>query len=277
MIIIDAKIMRQNVAAASDDRMLCVALCPISRGIPKALLLCPFTIPLRYLRNLWFFNFGFGINSMSLPWLSSLPRVRACAYSARAMVLRTSESKVLSRPAMVAERARLKRDGRVLVFTNGAFDILHAGHVTYLQFARRQGDALVVGLNSDASVKRYKGDKRPVNPQSDRALVLAALECVDYVVVFDEDEPKELIGELIPDVLVKGADWAHYVSGRDIVEAHGGKVVLADMVAGRSTTNVIGKVVEVYGGTNPPSPSSSPSPSNPPSRGTTTDKQDAVQ
>lgn len=177
---------------------------------------------------------------------------------------------------MVAERARLKRDGRVLVFTNGAFDILHAGHVTYLQFARRQGDALVVGLNSDASVKRYKGDKRPVNPQSDRALVLAALECVDYVVVFDEDEPKELIGELIPDVLVKGADWAHYVSGRDIVEAHGGKVVLADMVAGRSTTNVIGKVVEVYGGTNPPSPSSSPSPSNPPSRGTTTDKQDAV-
>lgn len=180
-------------------------------------------------------------------WLSSLPPLPACAYSGRVMSLRTSDSKVMSRSAMVAERARLKREGRVLVFTNGAFDILHAGHVTYLQFARQQGDALVVGLNSDASVKRYKGDKRPVNPQSDRALVLAALECVDYVVVFDEDEPKELIGELIPDVLVKGADWAHYVSGRDVVEAHGGKVVLADMVAGRSTTNVIGKIVEVYG------------------------------
>jgi rfaE bifunctional protein nucleotidyltransferase chain/domain len=139
------------------------------------------------------------------------------------------------------------RGPKKLVFTNGAFDILHAGHVTYLQFARSQGDALCVGLNSDASVKRYKGDKRPVNPQADRARVLAALACVDYVVVFDEDEPKELIGEIIPDVLVKGADWAHYVSGRDIVEAHGGKVVLADVVAGRSTTNTIERIVQAYG------------------------------
>lgn len=158
----------------------------------------------------------------------------------------SSESKILSREAMVKERARLRSAGRKLVFTNGAFDILHAGHVTYLQFAREQGDALCVGLNSDASVKRYKGDKRPVNSQADRALVLAALACVDYVVIFDEDEPKELIGEIIPDVLVKGADWAHYVSGRDVVEAHGGKVVLAEMVAGRSTTNVIQKIVEAY-------------------------------
>ncbi len=146
------------------------------------------------------------------------------------------------------ERARLRAAGKRLVFTNGAFDILHAGHVTYLQFAREQGDALCVGLNSDASVKRYKGDKRPVNGQADRALVLAALACVDYVVIFDEDEPKELIGAIVPDVLVKGADWAHYVSGRDIVEAHGGKVVLAEMVAGRSTTNVIARIVEAYGG-----------------------------
>lgn len=149
---------------------------------------------------------------------------------------------------MPAERARLRAAGKKLVFTNGAFDILHAGHVTYLQFARNQGDALCVGLNSDASVKRYKGDLRPVNPQDDRARVLAALACVDYVVIFDEDEPKELIGEIIPDVLVKGADWAHYVSGRDIVEAHGGKVVLAQMVEGRSTTNVIQRVLEAYGG-----------------------------
>lgn len=148
---------------------------------------------------------------------------------------------------MKAERERLEQEGQRLVFTNGAFDILHAGHVTYLNFARAQGDALVVGLNSDASVKRYKGDKRPVNSQQDRALVLAALECVDYVVIFDEDEPKALIADILPDVLVKGADWAHYVSGRDIVEANGGKVVLADMVEGRSTTNTISRIVEAYG------------------------------
>ena len=156
-------------------------------------------------------------------------------------------SKLLTREAMVAERARLRAAGKKLVFTNGAFDILHAGHVTYLQFAREQGDVLCVGLNSDASVKRYKGDLRPVNPQDDRACVLAALACVDYVVIFDEDEPKELIGEIIPDVLVKGADWAHYVSGRDIVEAHGGKVVLAQMVEGRSTSNTIQRIVQAYG------------------------------
>jgi len=142
----------------------------------------------------------------------------------------------------------MSEENRTLVFTNGSFDILHAGHVTYLDFARKQGDALLVGLNSDASVKRYKGDKRPVNSQDDRALVLASLECVDYVVIFDEDEPKELIGAVIPDILVKGADWAHYVSGRDIVEANGGKVVLADMVNGKSTTGTIQKIVEAYGG-----------------------------
>lgn len=159
-----------------------------------------------------------------------------------------SEAKILSREMMVKERTRLREAGRALVFTNGAFDILHAGHVTYLQFAREQGEALCVGLNSDASVKRYKGDKRPVNSQADRALVLAALGCVDYVVIFDEDEPKELIAEIIPDVLVKGADWAHYVSGRDVVEAHGGRVVLAEMVEGRSTSAVIRKIIEAYGG-----------------------------
>ena len=147
---------------------------------------------------------------------------------------------------MRAIRRSLKKQGRTVVFTNGAFDILHAGHVTYLEFARKQGDALVVGLNSDASVRRYKGDKRPVNPQADRAKVLAALECVDYVVIFDEDEPAKLIAELLPDVLVKGSDWAHYVSGRDVVEKHGGKVVLAKLVKGRSTSDVIRKVVNAY-------------------------------
>ena len=156
--------------------------------------------------------------------------------------MRPAAGKIKTWDAMRRERDDLRKARRSLVFTNGAFDILHAGHVTYLEFAREQGDALVVGLNSDDSVRRYKGPERPVNRQEDRARVLAALECVDYVVVFDQDEPKELIAEILPDVLVKGADWAHYVSGRDIVEAHGGRVVLAEMLEGRSTTQVIEKI-----------------------------------
>ena len=147
---------------------------------------------------------------------------------------------------MKTERARLKRAGKKVVFTNGSFDILHAGHVTYLEFARRQGDVLIVGLNSDSSVRRYKGDKRPINKQIDRAKVLAALECVDYVVIFGEDEPAKLIGELVPDVLVKGADWAHYVSGRDVVEKNGGNVVLAKIVPGRSTSGMINRIILAY-------------------------------
>lgn len=134
------------------------------------------------------------------------------------------------------ERDRLHAEAKKLVFTNGCFDILHRGHTQYLAFARAQGDALVVGLNSDASVRRAKGPTRPVNAEQDRAFVLGSLRVVDYVVIFDEDEPRDLISQILPDVLVKGKDWAHYVSGRDIVEAHGGKVVLADMVEGKSTT-----------------------------------------
>jgi rfaE bifunctional protein nucleotidyltransferase chain/domain len=148
----------------------------------------------------------------------------------------------MGRAAMKKERARLRKQGRKLVFTNGCFDILHAGHVDYLTFARQQGDALLIGLNSDSSVKRNKGPERPINPEKDRAKVLSALECVDYVVIFDEDEPADLIGEIIPDVLVKGEDWAHYVSGKDIVERNGGKVVLAKLTKGRSTTDVIRKI-----------------------------------
>ncbi len=153
---------------------------------------------------------------------------------------------------MTADQARVFRDslyakGQKLVFTNGCFDILHKGHVTYLTFARNQGDALCVGINSDASVKRNKGEDRPINQEEDRAFVLASLECVDCVVLFDEDEPYHLIGQIIPQVLVKGKDWAHYVSGRDIVEANGGQVILADMVEGRSTTGTIERIIKVYG------------------------------
>ena len=161
---------------------------------------------------------------------------------------RSPESKMLSRDAMADERKRLKRAGRVLVFTNGAFDLLHPGHIQYLDWARRQGDVLCVGLNSDQSVKSYKDDGRPVNPQFSRARVLAALECVDYVVIFNEPEPVKLVELLIPDVLVKGEDWAHYVSGRDIVEKHGGRVALAKLAKGYSTSGIIKKIMNACHG-----------------------------
>ena len=128
---------------------------------------------------------------------------------------RSAAKCILDAAAMRAERDRLHAAGKVLVFTNGCFDILHRGHVDYLAFARAQGDALVVGLNSDASVRRNKGPARPIVGEQDRAWVLASLRCVDYVVLFDEPEPRELIARILPDVLVKGRDWAHYVSGRE--------------------------------------------------------------
>ncbi len=151
--------------------------------------------------------------------------------------------RILTPAEVRAERDRLKEDGKTLVFTNGCFDILHRGHAEYLSFARAQGDALCVGLNSDASVRRNKGPARPVNSEDDRAFVLGSLRAVDFVVIFDEDEPKEIIAQILPQILVKGEDWAHYVSGREIVEANGGRVVLAPMVEGRSTTNTIERVI----------------------------------
>jgi len=161
--------------------------------------------------------------------------------------MREVQTKIVDRATIAGLRASARAGGKTFVFTNGCFDVLHAGHVDYLTFARRQGDMLVVGVNSDRSVRELKGPRRPVVPQSDRVRILAALECVDYVVVFDDEEPKNLIAQILPDVLVKGRDWAHYVSGRDIVEANGGHVVLADMVEGISTTNVIAKIVAAYG------------------------------
>ncbi len=144
------------------------------------------------------------------------------------------------------ERDRLDAAGKKLVFTNGCFDILHRGHAEYLAFARAQGDALCLGLNSDLSVRRAKGPTRPINPEADRAFVAGSLRAVDFVVLFDEDEPKELIAKILPHVLVKGKDWAHYVSGREIVEANGGRVVLAEMVEGRSTTGTIERVLAAH-------------------------------
>src|ERR1035437_5840482 len=159
------------------------------------------------------------------------------------MTMPIDTPKVLTVEEVRAERDKLVASGKKLVFTNGCFDILHRGHVSYLTFARNQGDALVVGLNSDASVKSNKGDQRPIHSEDDRAFVLGALRAVDFVVIFDDKEPREIISRILPQVLVKGSDWAHYVSGRDIVEANGGKVVLADMVEGRSTTNTVERLL----------------------------------
>jgi len=151
--------------------------------------------------------------------------------------------KILSREAARDMVTRNRRMGRTTVFTNGCFDILHAGHVTYLEEARRLGDCLVVGLNSDASIRRLKGPDRPVNPESDRARVLAALGCVDAVVLFDEDTPLELIKALGPDVLVKGADWTEEeIVGGAEVRAAGGRVVTIPLVANRSTTGIIERI-----------------------------------
>jgi rfaE bifunctional protein nucleotidyltransferase chain/domain len=130
--------------------------------------------------------------------------------------------------------------GKKIVFTNGVFDILHPGHLRYLQAARRHGDLLIVGLNSDASVRRNKGPRRPINPELERAEVLEALACVDAVCVFDEDTPADIIRLVQPDILVKGADWpADRIVGRDTVEARGGRVILEAVEQGYSTTALI--------------------------------------
>ena len=133
--------------------------------------------------------------------------------------------------------------GRRVVFTNGVFDLLHPGHVRYLRFARSLGDVLLVGVNGDASVRRNKGPARPINPDRERAELVAALACVDAVVIFDEDTPAEIIRLVQPDVLVKGSDWpADQIVGRDTVEARGGRVVLADVEPGFSTTALIDRI-----------------------------------
>ncbi len=154
--------------------------------------------------------------------------------------------KLLADAEIASTRAAWREAGKKVVFTNGCFDILHLGHVRYLSYARSLGDLLVVGVNSDASVRRNKGPLRPIVGQEDRAALLLALRCVDYVVFFDEDTPLRLITELLPDVLVKGRDWAGNVVGSDVVEAHGGRVELADLVAGHSTTGIIERVLKVY-------------------------------
>jgi len=146
-------------------------------------------------------------------------------------------------PDLLLEREGWRREGRVVVFTNGCFDILHPGHLELLEAARREGDVLVVGLNSDRSVGKIKGPSRPVVPEEERAETLLALEAVDRVVLYDEPTPRGVIEALLPDVLVKGADWAlEKIVGRDVVEGAGGRVVRVPLLPGRSTSAVLDRI-----------------------------------
>lgn len=158
-----------------------------------------------------------------------------------------SDSKIKNRDVLAAIVEAEKAKGKTIVFTNGCFDLLHAGHVKYLQKARCLGDMLILGLNSDQSVRRLKGENRPLIGEDERAHILAALNCIDYVVLFDADTPLELITSLKPHILVKGGDYAaEDVVGKDVVESYGGRVELVSFVDGKSTTNIIERILERY-------------------------------
>ncbi|MFN8000401.1 MAG: D-glycero-beta-D-manno-heptose 1-phosphate adenylyltransferase [Acidobacteriota bacterium] len=154
---------------------------------------------------------------------------------------------ILSLAELQSEREILRQQGRRVVFTNGCFDLLHPGHVRYLQQARALGDALIVALNSDRSVRELKGENRPILRQDERAEVMAALACVDYVTIFDEPTPRTVIAALLPDVLVKGGDWGvEAIVGREEVEAAGGQVLSLPFVDGCSTSDVIQRIASRY-------------------------------
>ena len=156
-------------------------------------------------------------------------------------------TKVITSLNLQRKIRRLKQKGKRVVFTNGCFDILHYGHVKYLQDARSKGDYLVVAVNSDSSIKKIKAKNRPVIGQSDRLKTVAALSSVDFVVLFNEDNPLRLIKALKPDILIKGADWSKQkIIGADFVESYGGKVLTVNLVKGRSTSALIKKIVRDF-------------------------------
>ena len=157
-------------------------------------------------------------------------------------------SKILKLSDLVKVLESLREAGKQIVFTNGCFDILHAGHVRYLTAARSKGDALVLGLNSDVSVKSIKPENRPIVSQDQRAEVLAGLACVDYITIFDEPDPLVLIQTIKPDVLIKGADWKETdIIGSDVVKSYGGKVIRIEVVPGISTSRIIQRILKLYG------------------------------
>lgn len=151
------------------------------------------------------------------------------------------------REALIAQRRRWKEQGRTVVFTNGCYDILHPGHIRLLESCRSMGDELILALNTDASVQRLKGPKRPMIGERERAALAGGLEAVTAVTLFDEDTPRELIAAVLPDILVKGSDWSHFVAGREEVEAAGGKVVLLPLEPGYSTTATVEEILSRRG------------------------------
>lgn len=159
--------------------------------------------------------------------------------------MRTSKSKIKSRRELQEIVAALKSEGKTVVFTNGCFDLLHPGHVRYLEKARAEGDVLVVALNSDLSVRKLKGEDRPVLPEEERSEIMGALGCVDFVTTFEEETPENIIEELVPTVLVKGGDWPiDKILGRQVVEANSGRVISIDFEEEYSTSNILKKIRE---------------------------------
>ena len=156
-------------------------------------------------------------------------------------------SSIKTREEIKKIRVQLKSEGKKVVFTNGVFDLIHSGHVDYLVKAKEMGDVLILALNSDSSVKRIKGNKRPILEQNERAFIVSNLKPVDYVTFFEEDTPAEIISDLIPDVLVKGADWAiDKIVGREVVEANGGEVKNIKFINDQSTSKIINIIKERY-------------------------------
>lgn len=154
---------------------------------------------------------------------------------------------IKTRSEIIEIRNKLKKQKRKVVFTNGCFDLIHSGHIDYLTKAKKLGDVLIVGINSDSSVRRIKGEKRPIVPENERCIILSNLKPVDFVTLFDEDTPGELIEELKPDVLVKGSDWKiNEIVGRDVVEKSGGSVKTIDFVSGQSTSKIINSILKRY-------------------------------
>jgi len=151
-----------------------------------------------------------------------------------------------SREELVRARAEWKSAGKTVVFTNGCYDLVHPGHIRLLERARSLGDLLVLALNSDPSVRRLKGPSRPLIAEGERVELALALEAVDAVTLFDEDTPRELIAAVLPDVLVKGADWAHFIAGREEVEAAGGKVLALPLEPGYSTTGIVEAILQRF-------------------------------